>query len=221
MLFDPPHDFTGLTRDGFDVFSIEQRDARRRAIIDTFHPALEALGVDLTARLAPFVKHPVHAHLPRLDWPRTYEPFATWLALSHKVQGYQDGPQLNVGVHVDHVAIRLGWDASAAGFGRFEFLCRHAGLGQALSEVAVEQGLLFRVYAAAAWPEGSRCVSETRGPVAPTFDEVRRRGVWWELGRRLELVDAIDVVASPELGSCTGQIFERLLPLYERIVGEA
>lgn len=221
MLFDPQPEFDGLPRDGFDVFSIEQRDARRRAIIETFHPALETLGTDLVERLSPGLAHPLHAHLPRLDWPRTYEPFATWLALSHKSQGYQDGPQLNVGVHADHVAIRLGWDASAAGFGRFEFLCRHAGLGTALVEQAVAQELDFRVYAAARWPEGSRCVLRTAGPIGPTFDEVRRRGVWWELGVRLELPDAIDVVASPELGRRAAEVFAGLVPLYERIAGEA
>lgn len=221
MLFDPRPEFDGLPERGFDVFAIEARDARRRAIIETFHPPLEALGTDLVARLGPRADRPLHAHLPRLDWPRTYEPFATWLALSHHAQGYQDGPQLNVGVHADHVAVRLGWDTGAATFGRFEFLCRHGGLGEELVEVAREAGLRFRVYAAARWPEGSRCVLESDGPTGPTFDEVRRRGVWWELGRRLELPDELATVASPALGTLAGEIFERLLPSYERVVGES
>ena len=65
----------------------------------------------------------LHAHLPRLDWPRDYQPFCTWLALSHHGQGYLAGPQLNGGVHSSYVAVRLGWDTSQAPFGRFEFLC--------------------------------------------------------------------------------------------------
>ncbi len=221
MLFDPEPGFGGLPSDGFAVFSIEDREQRRRAIIDTFHPALTALGDDLTLRLEPLAHHPLHVHLPRLDWPRGYQPFATWLTLSGHAQGYQDGPQLNVGVHADHVAIRLGWDAAAGAFGRFEFLCRHGGLGEALIEAARGEELRLRVYAAADWPRGSTCVLATDGPLAPTFDEVRRRGVWWELGRRYELATESACIGSPALGDEARRIFSALLPLYERIAGES
>jgi len=206
------------------VFAIEDREARRRAIIETFHPALAALGQDLLDQLAPDSEtpeeHPLHVHLPRLAWPRGYEPFATWMALSRDAHGYQAGPQLNVGVHADHVAVRLGWDTASSFFGRFEFLSRHGDLGRGLLDAAVALGLHFRVYAAAPWPRGSRMVFESVGDIPGSFDEVRQRGVWWELGRRYSLSEALPVITSAELGVQAARIFTALLPLYDRIVGE-
>ncbi len=217
MLFDPEPSFHGLPREGFELFGIEDRTRRRRAILETIHPSLEALGQDLKLRLDSRAAEPLHAHLPKLDWPREYQPFCTWLALSRHAQGYQAGPQLNVGVHADHVAVRLGWDTRSAAFGRFEFIGRYGELHQELPDVARELDLRFRVYAAAAWPVGSRLVLDTASDLDGSFDEVGRRGVWWELGRRWELPEALDFVCSPELGTEAGRILEGLLPLYERL----
>ncbi len=226
MLFERAPNFEGLPQTGFEVFSIENREARRAAMIQAFHPALKILGEDLLARLEPAddehepVAAPLHAHLPRLDWPRGYQPFCTWLALSREAHGYQAGPQLNVGVHVDHVAVRLGWDASSDRFGRFEFLCRRGDLGQALVRIAADEELQFRVYASAPWPEGSRLVFESAAEIDRSFEEVKRRGVWWELGRRYDLPQRMALVASPRLGVESAHLFELLLPIYDRIVGE-
>jgi hypothetical protein len=213
MLFER---FQGLPPEGFAAFANRDRESRRRAIIDTLHPALERLGGDLLERLAPRATRPLHQHLPRLDWPRGYQPFCTWLALSQESHGYQAGPQLNLGVHPDHVDLRLGWDTAADAFGRFEFLCRHGELGGDLVAVAERLDLRFRVYAPAPWPKGSERVFESPGDVAQSFEEVRRRGVWWELGRRHDLPGARDHVCSPALGREAALLFEALLPIYER-----
>jgi hypothetical protein len=220
VLFEPQPEFTGLPREGFETFALPDRMARRRAIVQTIHPALTRLGDDLLRRLGPRTNLSLHRHLPRLDWPREYQPFCTWLALSQEAHGYQAGPQLNVGVHADHVSVRLGWDTSQSGFGRFEFLCRHGGAGESMIKVAAEGGLAFRVYAAAAWPQGSRLVFETPDAIDRSFDQASHRGVWWELGRRLELPEAIETVCSPELGTIAARDLERLLPLYERFAGD-
>jgi len=220
MLFEQAPKFKGLPEEGFDTFALADRVARRKAIIDTIHPALEALGEDLLARLSPRAAEPLHVHLPRLDWPRDYQPFCTWLALSRKAQGYQSGPQLNLGVHADHVTARLGWDTSSESFARFGFLCRHGEVGDVLHGLAAEQDLVFRVYAAAPWPRGSRRVVETRDDVARAFDEARQRGVWWELGRRYDLPRAMPLVCSAEFGREVSSLFAALLPAYDRIEGE-
>jgi hypothetical protein len=133
--------------------------------------------------------------------------------------GYQAGPQLNLGVHVDHVAIRLAWDASADAFGRFEFFCRNGGLGAEMAEVAAEHGLAFRVYASAPWPEGSRLVFESASDWLGAFTEVSRRGVWFELGARHELPAAEELVTSQALGAEAERVLVALLPLYDRIAG--
>ncbi len=216
-LFDVPLRFPGLPSEAFEVFSLEDRDERRNAILAAFHPPLKLLGEDLLERLGPGAAGPLHAHLPRLDWPAGYQPFCTWLALSRESHGYQSGPQLNLGVHSDHVAIRLAWDTAAPGFGRFEFLCRHGGLGETLVELSRERGLLFRVYAAAGWPEGSRRIFESDHDLEETFREVGRRGVWWEIGERHDLPGALALVASPALGTRAVSVFSYLLPIYERV----
>ncbi len=219
MLFEPEPKFRGLPREGFALFSLPDREQRRREIVATIHPALAALGDDLVARLSPLAERPLHAHLPRLDWPRDYQPFCTWLALSRETHGYQSGPQLNLGVHATHVAIRLGWDVAAAGFGRFEFLCRHADLGAELLALAAGSGLAFRVYASARWPAGSREVFCSTDDLAGSFAEIARHGVWWELGRTHPLPAALDLVSSPALGEEAAAVFTALLAVYDRIAG--
>ena len=221
VLFEPQPRFRGLRAAGFRVFSIEDRDERREAIVAAFHPALRDLGDDLRDRLVRpgHDERPLYVHLPRLDWPRGYRPFCTWLALSRASHGYQAGAQLNVGVHADHVAARLAWDASADGFGRFEFLCRRGRLSDELREVASTERLRFRVYAAAAWPTGSRCVFESDDDVEGSFAVSNRRGVWWELGQRWDLPAARPIVCTPELGTEALRIFRAVLPVYDRITG--
>jgi hypothetical protein len=217
MLLRPPPKFPGFGRGAFDVFAIRQREPRRRAIIDAFHPGLKLLGEDIIRLLNEAPGPPFHAHLPRLDWPKGYVPFCTWLALSRLPHGYLAGPQLNVGIHADFVAARLAWDTSADAFGRFEFRCRAAKLGDALAQTAAGGGLSFRVYATAPWPEGSRCVFSSETDWDEAFVEVARRGVWWELGRRWDLPASFDLVETPAWSDAVSDVLLALRPLYDRV----
>lgn len=226
LLFEQPPKFEGLPESGFDAFAVEHHVLRRRAIIDAFHPPLKRLGEDVIERIEPPGEDPrdqaapLHIHLPRLDWPRGYQPFCTWLALSREPHGYQAGPQLNVGVHASYVAVRLGWDISSDRFGRFEFLCRRGDLGDALREAAERLELCFRVYATAPLPQGSRCVYRSDRDIEGSFRQLEHGGVWWELGHRYDLPGAAAVVCTPRLIDEATRIFGGLLPLYDRIVGE-
>jgi hypothetical protein len=221
VLFEPPRRFQGLPEESFRLFTIPSREQRRRRIIATIHPALRDLGHDLIERLGAQAVRPLRPHLPRLDWPSNYQPFCTWLALSEREHGYLAGPQLNVGVHSNYVAVRLGWDTSADAFGRFEFLCRHSDLGEELVELACAADLRFATYAAVAWPEGSHRVFHSDHDLAGSLDEVARRGVWWELGHRYDMPGARELACSEALGTEAATILERLLPVYERAAGEA
>lgn len=218
MLFDDDPTFAGFPAAGFEVFSIAHREERRREIVATFHPQLQVLGKLAVRRLGKQSSAALHAHLPQLNWPPGYQPFCTWLALSFESHGYQEGAQLNLGIHADHVAVRLGWDPSVDLFGRFEFLCRHGGFGRRLIE-CMAQGMKIRVYASARWPQGSRLTFETESDVAGSFDEVNRRGVWWEIGRRFDLPAEAELVASPGFAGEALDVFETLLPVYERVAG--
>jgi hypothetical protein len=217
MLFPAESGFRGLSVEGFEVFDLADRERRRRAILSTFHPSLAQLGRELIQELPQERARPLHAHLPRLDWPPGYEPFCTWLALSHEAHGYQSGAQLSVGVHRDYVSIRLGWDIGQGAFGRFEFLCRHGGLGPALAATARQHGLAFRVYAAAPWPVGSRVAFVSAADWRGAFEVARARGVWYELGVRHDLPEAAGLIGSPALGREAARVFTALLPLYERL----
>jgi len=220
VLFEQAPRFQGLPEEGFGTFSIPNREERRQAIVETIHPALKTLGEELLASLSPHAVEPLSIHVPRLDWPRDYQPFCTWLALSRRVQGYLVGPQLNLGMHADYVSARLGWDTSSDLFGRFEFLCRHGDLGEDLLDLAEEQDLLFRVFVAEPWPQGSRCVVETAHDLPLVFNEARSRGVWWELGRRYGLPGAKSLVCSSDFSKEAASVFSALLPAYDRIEGE-
>jgi len=217
-LFDPAWRFPGFEPGAFEAFAIPEREHRRREIVARFHPALEALAEDLVERLSPDAGPRMHRHLPRLDWPPGYQPFCTWLALSAMSHGYQAGPQLNIGVHRDHVAARLAWDVAADAYGRFEVRCRHGHLGEAFERTASDNALAFRVYAAAPWPEGSRLVYQSDRDWRGAFDEAARRGVFWELGKRWDLPAAAALVATPELGRAILNVLEPLVPLCARSI---
>jgi len=217
MLLRPPPRFPGFRRDNFEVFAIREREARRRAIIEAFHPGLKLLADDLLLPLNDRPGAAFHAHVPQLNWPKGYVPFCTWLALSRLPHGYQSGPQLNVGVHSNFVAARLAWDTTADAFGRFEFRIRMAGLAETLAETAASARLTFRVYAASPWPEGSRCVFTSETDWDQAFVEVARRGVWWELGRRWDLAASHELVETPAWSDAVADVFLALRPLYDKI----
>jgi len=216
MLLRPPPRFPGFPRRAFDVFSMPDREERRQAIIGAFHPGLRQLADDLIPVLEEGGGAPLHAHLPQLNWPKGYVPFCTWLTVSREAHGYQSGPQPGVGVHADRVVARLGWDVSTDAFGRFEFLCRHGGLERDFVEVSRSAGLAFRVYAAAPWPAGSRLTFESATDLAGSFQEARRRGVYWELGRRWDLPGSLDRVTTPGWSEDVREVLSALKPLYER-----
>jgi len=211
--------FEGLPLTRLDVFEIPDIDLRRKAIIDLYHPPLLALGNDLLPRLQPLAETDLHIFQPRLNWPRSYKPFCTWMAISREKQGYQACGQLNVGVHRDYVAVRLGWDASVPSYGRFEFLCHYRGIGDLLRQTAMEHDLQFRVYSAAPWPVGSELVFVSKTDLDGAFADVRRHGVWFEIGRRYDLPLHQDLIASPAFGEQVAEVFESLMPVYLRAAG--
>jgi hypothetical protein len=54
---------------------------------------------------------------------------------------------------------------------------------------------------------------------AKAFDEVARRGVWFELGERRDLPGAAPWVGSQALARDACALFRALLPLYDRLAG--
>ena len=86
-----------------------------------------------------------------------------------------------------------------------------------MEQIAAQHGLEFRVYAASPWPEGSRSVFASATDWRGAFHEVKRRGVWFELGRRYDLPESAAVVGSQDLARETLRVFRALLPVVERI----
>jgi hypothetical protein len=215
-LVDPPWRFAGFRAEDFEAFAIPDRESRRQAILERFHPGLKILAEDLLEHLDLGDEPPLHAHLPRLDWPKGYQPFCTWLAMSRLPHGYQAGPQLNVGVHAGYVSARMAWDTAADAFGRFRFLCRYGGVGAELESVAETAGLAFRVYASAPWPEGSREIFASSRDWTGALDAAERHGNWWEIGRRWDLAEDRAVITSPALARAAAAVFTALLPAFGR-----
>jgi hypothetical protein len=145
-LFRPAARFQGLPASGFAAFDVRDRDARRQAIIDAFHPALKLLGEDLVEDLGEPALHPP---LPRLGWPKGYQPFFTWLALSRQAHALPGSRAAQRRRAPRPRGLRLGWDASADSFGRFEFLSRTPTWARRWPRWRPRRGFLFRVYAAA------------------------------------------------------------------------
>jgi len=86
-----------------------------------------------------------------------------------------------------------------------------------LAETAAAANLSFRVYAAAPWPVGSRCVFTSASDWDEAFVEAARRGVWWELGRRWDLAESFDLLSTPAWSGEVSDVLSVLRPLYEKI----
>lgn len=211
--------FSGLPVHQLDVFEIPDTEQRRQAIIEVFHPPLLALGEELIPRLGPAAGTGLHLFQPRLNWPRSYQPFCTWLVISRETQGYQACGQLNIGMHRDHASVRLGFDTSVPAYGRFEFLCRFHGVGERLVGLAADQDLQFRVYAAAPWPEGSSLVFSSDHDLGGAFDDARMHGVWFEIGRRYGFPERQELVGSRAFLEEAGAVLEILMPVYLEAAG--
>ena len=92
-------------------------------------------------------------------------------------------------------------------------------MGDLLLSTAEEHDLQFRVYSAAPWPVGSELLFVSRTDLEGAFSEVRRHGVWFEIGRRYDLPLHEKLVASPAFGEHVAQVFECLMPVYLRAAG--
>jgi hypothetical protein len=212
--------FPGFALEDFDCFAILDRRRRRAEILSRFHPRLAALGEDLLAAFRARGITGLYPHLPQLNWPRNYEPFCTWLALSNQPHRYQRLAQLNVGVHRPYVAVRLGFDTAADEFGRFLFLLTHGDLGEILERVAVPAGLRCRVYKKAPWPEGSRAIFDSGEDFLAGVRVAERDGAnWFEVGKVLGVEDAAKELSSPGFAGTCAEILLALYPLYRRLAG--
>ena len=143
------------------------------------HPKLAALGEDILADFRRRGIEGLHPHLPQLNWPRGYQPFCTWLALSNQPHRYQDLAQLNVGVHEPFVAVRLGFDTSGYAFGRLLFLISHGDLEETFTRIAEPAQLRCRVYRSAPWPEGSRAIYDSGDDFARGVRIAEREAANW------------------------------------------
>jgi hypothetical protein len=122
-------------------------------------------------------------------------------------------------MHRDYVAVRLGWDTSVPSFGRFEFLCRYRGIGDLLRETAKAHDLQFRVYAPAPWPVGSEMVFVSKSDLEGAFADVRRHGIWFEIGRRYDLPLHDKLIGSAMFKEHVAEVLVSLMPVYLRAAG--
>jgi uncharacterized protein DUF1054 len=215
-----PFRFPGFTQEDFTVFQIPERARRREEIIRLIHPKLGALGEDILADFRKRGIEGLHPHLPHLNWPPSYQPFCTWLALSTQSHRYQDLAQLNVGVHTPFVAVRLGFDTSGFAFGRLLFLMSHGDLKEVLTRIAVPAGLRCRVYRRVSWPEGARALYDSGDDFLKGVQIAEKEGAhWFEVGRIFPRESSEEILSSPEFAAAAAQILLTLYPLFRRLAG--
>lgn len=216
----PPFRFPGFAAQDFRLFGIPDRTRRREAILQILHPKLAALGEDILADFRRRGIEGLFPHLPLLNWPRGYQPFCTWLALSNQPHRYQDLAQLNVGVHEPFVAVRLGFDTSGYAFGRLLFLISHGDLEEVFARIAAPAQLRCRVYRAAPWPEGSRAIYDSGDDFARGVRTAEREGAnWFEVGRVFTRDSEGAELYRPEFAAVVIQVLLSLYPLFRRLAG--
>ncbi len=215
-----PYRFPGFLPEDFLPFRIRERSRRREEILARLHPKLEALGSDILADFRSRGIEGLYPHLPQLNWPRGYEPFCTWLAISTQPHRYQHLAQLNVGVHAPYVTVRLGFDTAGEIFGRFLFLMSHGDLPEVLARIAVPAGLRCRAYRKAPWPEGARAVFDSGDDFLAGVKAAEREGAnWFEVGRIFTRDGHTDELSKPEFAEAAAAILLVLYPVFRRLAG--
>ncbi len=215
-----PFRFPGFKPEDFLSFRTRDRIRRREEILECFHPKLAALGEDILADFRSRGIEGLYPHLPQLNWPRGYEPFCTWLALSVQPHRYQRLAQLNVGVHEPYVAVRLGFDTAGDAFGRFYFLMCHTDLRDLLGRIAAPAGLRCRAYRKAPWPEGSRAVFDSGEDFLDGVRAAEReRANWFEVGRIFGREEHAEDLSRPQFAATAAGILLSLYPIFHRLTG--
>jgi hypothetical protein len=98
----------GLGPADFELFEIDDPEARAAAVDATLQPTLLAIGGLCLPGLARVTGRPLHLHDPRVARRRGQPPEEAFVALSDSARGWRGVPYLAVALTRDHLHARVG-----------------------------------------------------------------------------------------------------------------
>lgn len=97
--------FTGFTKEDFDVFLIDGLDSRMEAIKEKIRPKLEGLGQYFSPTLTALTGDEMFVHVAKHARRTVNPPKDTWVAFANNPRGYKMLPHFQIGLWNTHLFI--------------------------------------------------------------------------------------------------------------------
>lgn len=98
-------EFTGFTKNDFEVFTIAGLDNRMEALIQNVRPKLDYLGSYFAPRLSELTEEEMFAHVAKHARRTKNPPNDTWVAFASNPRGYKMMPHFQIGLWETHLFI--------------------------------------------------------------------------------------------------------------------
>lgn len=98
-------EFSGFTKEDFDVFTIDGFEERMEALKSTIRPKLELLGNHFVPTLTTITGDEMFPHVAKHARRSVNPPKDTWVAFSSNPRGYKMLPHFQIGMWESHLFI--------------------------------------------------------------------------------------------------------------------
>jgi uncharacterized protein YktB (UPF0637 family) len=98
-------EFSGFTKDDFDVFTIEGFENRMDGLKTIIRPKLDALGMHFAPTLSALTGEEIFPHVAKHARRSVNPPKDTWVAFSSNPRGYKMLPHFQIGLWETHLFI--------------------------------------------------------------------------------------------------------------------
>lgn len=98
-------EFSGFTKEDFDVFTIDGFEERMDALKSTIRPKLELLGNHFAPSLTTITGDEMFPHVAKHARRSVNPPKDTWVAFSRNARGYKMLPHFQIGLWESHLFI--------------------------------------------------------------------------------------------------------------------
>jgi uncharacterized protein YktB (UPF0637 family) len=98
-------EFSGFTKEDFDVFTIDGFEKRMEALKSTIRPKLEILGNHFAPTLTTITGDELFPHVAKHARRSVNPPKDTWVAFSSNPRGYKMLPHFQIGMWESHLFI--------------------------------------------------------------------------------------------------------------------
>jgi uncharacterized protein YktB (UPF0637 family) len=98
-------EFSGFTKEDFDVFTIDGFEDRMEALKSTIRPKLETLGNHFAPTLTTITGDEMFPHVAKHARRSVNPPKDTWVAFARNARGYKMLPHFQIGMWESHLFI--------------------------------------------------------------------------------------------------------------------